>query len=66
MRDHDDICLDSDNVLSPLDIGIDNPLAEERVLNVRFIYRTEHANLKTIRLWVIELFEVSNRLLFLV
>jgi hypothetical protein len=66
MRDHDDIGLDPHDVLRPLDVGVNDPLAKKRVLDVWFIHRTEHSGLKAIGLGVVKLLEVSNRLLLLV
>jgi len=66
MRDHDNIRLDSDNALSPADIRVDDPLPKQGVLEIRLIHRAEHSGLEAIRLWVVELLEISNRLLLLV
>lgn len=66
MRDHNDIGLDSDNLLRPLDVGVDDPLAKKRVLDVWFIYRTENTRLEAVGLGIVELLEVSNRLSLLV
>lgn len=66
MRDHDNVGLDSDNLLRPLDVGVNDPLAKKRVLDVRFIHRAKDTGLEAVRFGVIKLLEVSNRLLFLV
>ena len=66
MGDHDNICLDSDNALSPTDIRVNDPLPKQGVLDVRLIHRAEHSGLEAIRLWVVELLEVGNCLLLLV
>lgn len=66
MRDHDNVRLDSDNLLRPLDVGVNDPLAKKRVLDVGFIHRAENTGLEAVGFGVIKLLEVSNRLLFLV
>jgi hypothetical protein len=53
-------------VLRPSNVRVDDPLTENRVLDVRLIHRTEYGSLKTIRLGVVKLLEVSNCLLLLV
>lgn len=66
MRNHNDIGLDSYNLLCPSNVGIDDPLTKKRVLDVRIIDSAAHSGLETIRLGVIQLLEVSDCLLLLV
>jgi hypothetical protein len=66
MGNHDNIGLDSHNLLRPSNVGIDDPLAKKRVLDVRFVDGAEHSSLKAIRLGVVQLLEISDCLLLLV
>lgn len=63
---HNDIRLNSNNILSPADVRVDNPLAKSRVLDVWFIYRAEDSWFESIGLGVVELFQVNDCFLFLV
>jgi hypothetical protein len=66
MCDHNDIGFNAHNSPSPADVRINDPLAEEGILDIRFVNSAEYSDLKVIRFRIIEPFQVSDRLLLLV
>lgn len=48
MGDHDNIGLGADDAFGPADVGVDNPFAQDRVLDVRKIPGAEDCDLEVI------------------
>ena len=48
MRDHDHISLVSDDAFCPSDVWIDDPFAQERILDVRKIHGAENCCFKNV------------------
>lgn len=66
MCDHDDIGLDSDDSASPLHVGLDDMLTGEAMAKLWKVLGAEDGRFELVRLWVVELLQVADRLLFLV
>ena len=65
MSNHNDIGLNANNSPSPANVGIDDPLTKEGVLDVRFINSAEHSDFEFVRVRIVEFLQVSDCLLLL-
>lgn len=63
---HNNIYFISHNCARPLRVGPNDVVTEESIFDVREIHGAENSRLKFIRLWIIQILQILNRLLLLV
>ena len=63
MRDHDHISLGSDDAFGPPNVWVDDPFAQDWVLDIREVPGAEDGRLKDVRFRVVEILQVSDGLL---
>ena len=66
MGDHDNISLDAYDSTGPPHVRVDDLLTDKAILDFWQVLGAENRWLKLVRLWVIEILQVCDCLLFLV